>query len=171
MRGTLTIIVALSLIALTVVPSTASADFHPVCEPPAAAYANVALHHDGDPYYPSWQYRAGVYCPSTVVTIVELELLYLSGPDAPTQIDNVTADPCESTATQGCFASGSVGAQVAATGTYKVNMTFHVDDPATEGIDFPNVTRAGLYHYAGGAPVPLCVSAGAVPVMVGSCSV
>lgn len=51
-------------------------------------------------------------------------------------------------------------------------MTFHVDDPATDEIDFPNVTRAGYYRDLGaGTPVPLCVSAGAVPVMVGTCSV
>lgn len=99
MRGTLTVIVALSLISLTVVPSTASADFHPVCEPPPAAYANVELHATNGS---NLTYSGGAYCPSAEVTIVELELIHEPLYDEPTQVANVTAPACSSTTTQGC---------------------------------------------------------------------
>lgn len=168
MRGTLYTIVAASLILVTVVPSTASADFHPVCDPPAAAYANVELNVDPS-NGSAFEYRGAVYCPSTEVTIVELEILRFPDYGPVSQVDNATAEPCASTTTEACLLEDTARALA---GTYEVNMTFHVDDPATEGIDFPNVTRSGLYRYHGvGQPVPLCVSAGAVPVMVGTCTV
>lgn len=166
MRGILTAVIALSLISLTVVPSTASADFHPVCEPPPAAYANVELHA---PNGSNLTYSGGAYCPGTEVTIVELKLIHEPQYGVPSQVANVTAPACSSTTTQGCTVTDDAPRKA---GFYTVNMTFHVDDPSTEGIDFPNVTREGHYRDLGvGTPVPLCVSAGAVPVMVGTCSV
>lgn len=170
MRRTLYALVAASLIAVTVVPATAVADFHPVCEPPAAAYANVDLSvEEFDPFYESdFEYRGLVYCPEAEVTVVELELLVYPGYGAPDQVANTTADPCTPTVTEPCAVQDTAPA---ASGTYEVTMTFHVDDPATPGIDFENVTRSGVYFYPGfGHPVPLCVSAGVVPVQVGTCN-
>lgn len=166
MRGTLYTIIVASLIALATVPATASADFHPVCEPPAAAYANVEMHVDPDDDS-SFIYRGGAYCPSTTITITELELVHVPDTGVPSQVANTTGDPCQSTTTKGCIVSDTAPA---VGGTYEVHMTFDVDDPETDGVDYPGVERSGTWLYLGvGQPIPLCVSAGAVPVQVGAC--
>lgn len=155
------------VVALVAVPMTVSADFHPVCEPPPAAYANVELHAYPLGYDTVLVYSGAVYCPGTVVTIEELELLDdpLDGPAV--QVTNDTGEPCDAGTTTPCIVSDTAPN---AAGTYRVRMIFDVDDPATPELDFDNVTRVGRYVYTGqGQPVPICVHVGALPIAAGLC--
>lgn len=168
MRATLYTIILAGMLVLTVVPATASADFHPVCEPPVAAYANVELHTPPGDTGP-FTYSGGAYCPSAEIEITELELIHIPDYGVPSQVANTTAGPCASTTTNPCTATDTAPAGA---GTFLVRMTFDVDDPATPGVDFPDVVREGLFEYLGvGQPIPLCVSAGVIPQQIGTCTI
>lgn len=161
------------LTVLVTVPAPAAADFHPVCEPPAAAYANVGAYADLDGSQVT--YAGGAYCPGTTVTITALTLFSVQedpAGDILTEVDTTSGDPCASTTLSPCIEQASVAGL--ADGIYEIQMSFDVDDPATPGVDFEDVERRGRFLWAGaGQPVPLCVHNGindGAPVpAVGAC--
>lgn len=166
-RGrTLTTLVALgTILALAAIPAPAAADFHPVCQPPAAAYANVDLAVD--PTTDEMVYAGEVYCPSAEVTITELALFEVPDDAAPVQLANTTGDACDSALTEPCFLDSVADAPA---GLLRVDMTFDVDDPATDGVDFPGIERSGTWLWLGdGQPIPVCRSVGFVPISAGAC--
>lgn len=167
-RGrTLTTLVALgTLLTLAAIPAPAAADFHGVCTGFATAYANVELVYD--PTTEAMAYGGEVNCPDSVVTITEVELVHVPDAGVPTQVANVTGEACEATVTMPCYLYDS-GVD-APTGTLEVHMTFDVDDPATDGVDYPGVERSGTWLWLGdGQPVPVCRSVGFVPISAGAC--
>lgn len=165
-RTTATLTVLGLIAAMAAIPAPASADFHPVCTGMVTAYANVDLVQD--PTTGEMSYSGAVNCPDTVVTIQEVELVHHPAMAGPDQLANVTGEACEASLTQPCYPMD--GVESAPMGILTVHMTFDVDDPATDGVDFPGIQRNGTWMWFGmGQPVPLCRSLGFVPISVGSC--
>lgn len=149
-------------LGLAAVAAPAAADFHPDCEPPLAAYANVWLG-DESPDDDTLTYRGGVYCPGANVAITSLVLVDV---DTGTQVDAAPSETCQAGVSEPCHTAGSVADL--APGTYNVSMTFDVDNPDTD-TSFQDVPRHQHFEWLGaGQPVPVCAHAGAIPASAGT---
>lgn len=148
-HGWVAIAIATTLVAVSL---PAGADFHPDCDPQAAAYANTDLRAVEGDDGPQLQYRGLVYCPDAAVDIHDVRVSSVDGQ----ALAHTANEGCQATATDPCTASDTVDDP--GEGFYEVNMTFST--PCC-----PNVERLQQFYWPGqGQPVPVCVNAGLVPV-------
>jgi hypothetical protein len=145
----LSLLVVLGLVAPAL---PASADFHPACIGFADAYANVEL---AATLPGTFTYVGIVNCPGANVTITSLTLTRVG-----TGVVSSTSQAC-GTLTAPCIATNN--APQGAAGTYRVDMTFNVNN----GAFIP--TRHQVWNWLGvGEPVLTCIGVGFFPIYVPS---